>query len=150
MRQESVVFSRACLLWMLFGQLSCLVPLYALDPDAWDNPASAPVLSHLGRDLPSLALIGAFALFAIGTILVAMGLVRERGAGPSTARSLSGILYLLVGLVCGALILQSMPDPYCPPPRFPQFAWVGAVIALDITCGLAIRRFIRSRNPAGP
>lgn len=134
-----VIFSRICLLWMLFSQAASVICLLEED---WDNPSDALVLTRICPNLWGSALIGILVLLVFGILLMLMYAVKERGLGLNTAWVLSGVIYTILALTGGVLIVQSMPDLYGPPPGLDQFIWVGIVVALDIVSFVAVRRFI--------
>lgn len=139
----SVTFSRVCLYWMLLTQTACVMGLYT--EFDWDNYSDAPTLTRVMPNLLADALIGTLALLALGVLLTLILGLKERSLGLNTTQALSGLIYTVAALIGGALIIQSMPELYCPPPGLPQFERVGTVIALDIMLLLATRRLSRGQ-----
>lgn len=137
----SVVFSRICLLWMLFGQAACVVCLYG-DSD-WDSLSNAPVFTRICSDLPALALMGILVLLTIGILLALVNGVKERRLGLNTVWALPGIAYITLAFVGVVLIESSASDLNGLPPGLDQFVWIGIVLLLDIAAVIAVRRMLR-------
>ncbi len=111
-------------------------------PELFGSPILDRVFRRLGEPIEA----GTETLFALGILLLLLFAKKERGLGPNTTWTLSGIVCTVLVFVSAMVIWLGEPEYYAPPPGLAQYVRLGIVIALDVVVGIAIRQLIVAGN----